>query len=70
VYPFKLRKKGDIVARRTLKAKRKDVTASLYGGDYSRKKKLLSQQRERKKEMAEQGQVDIPPAVLLKIWKN
>ncbi len=68
--PIQIEQEGNIIARRTLKAQRKDVTASLYGGDYTRKKKLLSKQRNRKKQMAQEGRLDVPTKVLLEIWKN
>jgi len=51
---------GKIIARSTVSARRKDVTAPLYGGDVSRKKKLLKKQKEGKKRLAKQGRVEIP----------
>ena len=54
---------GRVIARETLKAMRKDVTAKCYGGDVSRKKKLLSKQREGKKRMRMMGSVEVPKEV-------
>jgi GTP-binding protein LepA len=51
---------GRIISRETVKAKRKDVIAKCYGGDVSRKKKLLSKQKEGKKRMKMVGSVEVP----------
>ncbi|MEF8846902.1 MAG: translation elongation factor 4 [Candidatus Paceibacterota bacterium] len=59
--------KGNIIAREDIPARRKDVTEGLYGGDYSRKKKLLKNQREQKKKMKKEGQVEIPKEVYQKM---
>ncbi|MEZ5320660.1 MAG: hypothetical protein R2698_00970 [Microthrixaceae bacterium] len=51
---------GRIISRQTVKAYRKDVTAKLYGGDVTRKKKLLAKQKEGKKRMKNIGRVELP----------
>jgi GTP-binding protein LepA len=60
---------GKIIARETLKSKGKDVIAPLYGGDYTRKKKLLEIQKKGKKELAEKGRIRIPSEVFIKMLK-
>ncbi len=61
---------GRIISSRTLSALRKDVTGHLYGGDVTRKRKLLEKQKKGKKKMKERGKVHIPHDVFMKMMKD
>lgn len=70
IVPLQAVVSGRIISRENVKARRKDVTGHLYGGDYSRKRKLLEKQKKGKKKLQEKTKIKIPTNVYFELMKK
>ena len=61
---------GKVIAREDIPAMRKDVTGYLYGGDYSRKRKLLEKQKKGKKKLKARGRIELAPEVFMQVLRR
>jgi GTP-binding protein LepA len=68
--PIQAAIEGKVIARETISSKGKDMISGLYGGDYSRKRKKLEQQKKGKKRLKEKGSVNVPHDVFLKMFSD
>ncbi len=68
--PIQAKVYGKIIARENIKSRRKNVTGDLYGGDVTRKRKLLEKQKKGKKKMKEKGKIKVPSDVYFKVFKD
>jgi len=68
--PIQVALHGKVISRETIPALRRDVIAPLYGGDYTRKRKLLERQKRGKKDLKNKTEISIPANVYLEIFRE